>query len=779
MEEEELNQELTLTFEGSDGKRYRAKASEAKELAAAAAEEGVTLKGVMDDEVRNAEPEKWWSWKNLGEGVKGLWDDPTGEHGALAYMGLNLASGILTAAGKVVGGMIKGAGDVGYGLARGVARGVETLMGEDDHTVSGILEDAHDTFSDWFTMPDVFEKRGMYDGIEGARETMGMINQYAEMAFAMKGMGLASKGAGAMAGAWLGKGAKAATQSARIGQAVVAAGMGGKTYAEMAADPYGPGGWRQEAAAAAAGGLEALTWGLMAPFKKMNMALPKPFEARTRMEIAKRFAGECLKSGAMMALVEAEKKGAEALATVGTDKRWHPETLEQALKSVGSQFIVGLGFHSVGALGKTGAYLKWRGGEKGKDVALSFQVEQNRKIYAPRLNEQAELALRAREVGAQWLESGMEGTENVKRVLPSGAVEFNDGSVWQMGRDGRATITVSDGTILDARTGAVEGMRANREAAAPEETGSGSGDSIAAKRAENAGLFLDLLEQGKLPTVAQPLEGLQVKDWSYKKGTTLDGEWDQAKAPPVIVWVGNDGTRVLVTGQSRAAEASRSGAKEIKAVEVREDQGWSREQAESLDAVENMREGRGTREEIARGRTATDTASCRSGRCWTRSRWRTRGRRRCAARRARARPGRPGRRDARGGSGRARSEARPRRRRPRRSTCSPGSCRRRRPRRPWTRLRNWPHASPTTRSARRPRQSGPRASAPSGAWRSTPIRKWWKCPTARSRAWQRPRPKDRPRRRKRRLRQKRKGMRATVLKARPFRARGIAPPSRK
>ena len=68
----------------------------------------------------------------------------------------------------------------------------------------------------------------------------------------------------------------------------------------------------------------------------------------------------------------------------------------------------------------------------------------------------------------------------------------------------------------------------------------------------------------------------------------------------MIVWVGNDGKRVLMTGRSRAAAAAAAGVKEIKAVEINEGD-WTREQAESLDAVENMREGRGTREEIARG----------------------------------------------------------------------------------------------------------------------------------------------------------------------------------
>ena len=593
MEEEE--QEQVYNFEGSDGQKYSAKKSELPELVEQAKAAGVVLKGVMSkEESTAARDDDYWTWDNAKAGVRGIWDDPTGEHGALAYMGLNVLKGLGTAAGVVGRGMLKGAADVGFGLARGVTRGVESLVGADGHAVSGFLGDWHDSFNEIVDsiMPgDQFEKYGMYDGIEGAHETMGAINSLAESVFEMKGMGLAARGVGALAG-----GRKAAA----IGQAVVAAGMGGKKYAEMAEDPLGPGGWRQEATAAAAGALEALTFGILGPWKKMNMALPKPFEQMTRAEIVKRFAKEAFKSGGMMALVEAEKEGLEALATAGTEKRWRPKTFGEILKSVGAQFIVGSGLHTIGALGKSGAWLAWRADRKNGEGAITFQVEQNRKTYAPIMNRQAELALRAREVGAGWLEAGMEGTENVKRVLPNGAVQFDDGSVWQMGKDGRARITVADGTILDARTGAVEGYRANREAAAPEES-SVSGDNIAGnKQAENAALMLDALERGELPTVAEPLEGLQITETSYKKGTVLDGEWDQAKAPPVIVWVGNDGTRVLMTGRSRAAAAAAAGVKAIKAVEIHEGD-WTREQAESLDAEENMREGRGTREEIARG----------------------------------------------------------------------------------------------------------------------------------------------------------------------------------
>ena len=592
MEEEE--QEKVYNFEGSDGQKYSAKKSELPELVEQAKAAGVVLKGVMSkEESTAARDDDYWTWDNAKAGVRGIWDDPTGEHGALAYMGLNVASGIGTALGKVFGGMVKGAADVGFGLARGVARGVESLVGADGHAVSGFLGDWHDSFNeitDALT-PDLFEKRGMYDGIEGAHETMGAINSFAESVFAMKGMGLAAKGVGAIAG-----GKKAAA----IGQAVVAAGMGGKGYAEMAEDPEGPGGWRQELAAAAKGGIEAAMFGVLGPWKKMNMAMPKPFEQLTKTEIVKRFTLEAMKSGAMMAGVAATKEGVEALATAGTDQNWHKKSAWEVAKTVMSEFLVGSAFHAVNALGKSGAWLAWRADRKNGEGAITFQVEQNRKTYAPIMDRQAQLALRAREVGAGWLEAGMEGTENVKRVLPNGAVQFDDGSVWQVGKDGRATITVADGTILDARTGAVEGYRANREADVQRDA-EGNELPKGETRAENAAIMLDALERGELPTVAEPLEGLQITETSFKQGTVLDGEWDQAKAPPVIVWVGNDGTRVLVTGRSRAAGAAAAGVKEIKAVEVREDQGWTRQQAESLDAVENMREGRGTREEIARG----------------------------------------------------------------------------------------------------------------------------------------------------------------------------------
>ena len=59
MEEEELNEEPTLRFEGSDGNRYKAKASEASALAQAAKAEGVTLKAIPGEEQKPVENDYW------------------------------------------------------------------------------------------------------------------------------------------------------------------------------------------------------------------------------------------------------------------------------------------------------------------------------------------------------------------------------------------------------------------------------------------------------------------------------------------------------------------------------------------------------------------------------------------------------------------------------------------------------------------------------------------------------------------------------------------------
>jgi len=597
--------EKMMYFEGSNGKRYRVKdEKEGLELARAANEEGIELKAMKTP----MEEERAEKKKALYDAVMEAnpWEDPTGEHGPLAYMGLNLLSGIGTAAEYVYGGMVKGGVDTVLGVLRGMARAGEAVSGDETHIRSGFYREWNDQADELIEKltPDLFAKRGMYEGVEGMESVGSAVGSFTKAVFGMMGMGTAAKAAGGVA-----KVAGATKSAPAIGQAVVAAGMGGKGYAEMAEDPKGPGGWRQEIAAATKGGVEAALFGVLGPFKKMNTAMPKPFEALTKLEVMKRFSKEAMRSGAMMAMVAGTKEGMEAAATAGTEKEWNAKSWQEVVKTVGSEFMVGSAFHVVNAMGKSGEWLKWKMDRAKGWGAMSFQVEKNRKTYAPIMDRQARLAVRAREIDARWLETGVEGVENVKRVLASGAVQFDDGSVWQMGKDGRATITVADGTILDAKTGEIQGFRARREGMSEKEPAEDGTQPNTGGRAENAALLLEALERGELPTEGVRLDGLQVTETSYKKGTVLDGEWDQAKAPPVIVWVANDGTRVLITGRSRAAAASKAGVEEIAAHVIREDQGWTREQAETLDTVENMREGRGTREEIARGVEALELRS--------------------------------------------------------------------------------------------------------------------------------------------------------------------------
>lgn len=459
----------------------------------------------------------YWSMDAVKEGFKGMFIDPTGEHGTLAYMGLNLASGIGTAAGKVLGGIAKGAVDlVGMGAA-GLVRGVETLgnaaLNKNWHGASDTIRkgtEAVDKGIDFLT-PDYFALRGMYDGIDGAAETMGGINNLVEMGAGLAGIGGVAKGITAAA-----KAAKVA-KAAQLGHVGTAAGFGLGKYEGMAADENGPrkaqegadksfwngGNLRQETAALGAGIAEAVTFGVLSPFglMKPETGLASPFVQRTRAMVAKEVLKRMGKSGALMGTVAATKEFAEAFATVGTDSvmkdekgeiltdeqghalrfRWNPKSANEVAKTVMSEFVVGSMFPLMEFTGELGGSIAHRralkkqgsfnGINENMKVAMTYQVEKNREAYCPFLNAQAEQVAKIRASGIPVSE-GLPGCQNVKEVLAGGEVLFDDGSVWRPARAYKmrmagvdaelrqegATITVADGTILDAATGKLIGF---------------------------------------------------------------------------------------------------------------------------------------------------------------------------------------------------------------------------------------------------------------------------------------------------------------------------------
>ena len=705
MTEEELARSPVIRMAGSDGEIYEATADLASEMATAAREAGVALKPFVkttdaEGNLHEISPFDGAALKEAEErGDKRHFEGNAEEDyfsaealkaGAARFAigivnPLDWLRGIGTATGTVVRGLAKGT--VGLVLKAGSA--LETAgasiddaihnaeleeykrkSGYSDKEWERILKERPEEFGlekreegafhkaerkfneivDAVT-PDVFELTGEYDGVDGAKESTGAVRSVAEMVANVKGIGkltnlMQANGA-----------------SARLAHAATGAMFGAGKYDDVANDPNGPGGWKQQAAAIAAGTADAVIFGLWNPFKisAKYAAELKPFAEATRREVTKRVLvrlGQAFESGASMATVEAVKQGAEQLAGIGmtTDgasggpeplpedeatKTWGERTLAESAKEVGAQFLVGSAFAALDvAEANIGRFsynrVRKAQGEdigEGMKVAMSYQVERNRKAICPKYHEQAIYAYNmfVKQGGrSQSFRDGFSMGPDVRRINEDGSVVFDDGSVWRADprMKGGATITVSDGTIL-SETGELLGYRARRESGdvsrgeaksleervdeiseqvklreekAGTETGTdgASGgseplpkDGLTRDRPEsNALLLLQQIDEGKLPVEEVAIGDVEAIA-PTENGNFIE-EYDAAKAKPIVVWEDLEGNRHAVTGGKRLLSADASGAETIKAVVVREADGWSEADARGLGATENLREGHGT-----------------------------------------------------------------------------------------------------------------------------------------------------------------------------------------
>ncbi len=87
----------------------------------------------------------------------------------------------------------------------------------------------------------------------------------------------------------------------------------------------------------------------------------------------------------------------------------------------------------------------------------------------------------------------------------------------------------------------------------------------------------------------------QFKSGANTKGVVepLGGSFERIGVAPVQVWVRKDGSKEVISGRHRLDLAQRSGEKTIPAQYHYESQGFGKEQAASLDAMLNIREGQG------------------------------------------------------------------------------------------------------------------------------------------------------------------------------------------
>lgn len=77
------------------------------------------------------------------------------------------------------------------------------------------------------------------------------------------------------------------------------------------------------------------------------------------------------------------------------------------------------------------------------------------------------------------------------------------------------------------------------------------------------------------------------------EGERLEGKYDRTGSGPIQVWIRNDGSKEIITGRHRTDLARRSGEKSIPAQYHYEKNGFTKEDAASLDAILNIRDGQG------------------------------------------------------------------------------------------------------------------------------------------------------------------------------------------
>ena len=650
MENEELEKSPVIRMAGSDGHIYETTADKAHDMALAARDEGVQLKAFIktkdaEGNVREISPFDGAALKeaeNRGDTryVESAEEPDYFSAEALKAGAARFAIGVVnpydwlrgigTAAGTAARGFAKGVVGTGIKAFQGGAYLGESLTnaltGDDNHEFSEFIGKVNEGFEKTadFLTPDLFEKTGEYDGVEGAKDATVAVKNVAEMVANLKGIGTLTKTM------------QASGATAKAAHAATGALFGAGKYGDVASDENGPGGAAQQAAALVAGAADAVIFGLWNPFKigEKYLKTMKPFMQATRMEAAKRFLAQATNSGLSMAAVEAVKQGAETTAgnlAVGTSSEnrseWSERTFEDVLKAVGAQFLVGSAFVAIDPLEKIPGRIKYglarkRQGdvEEGLNdkmrVAMSYQVERNRKDICPKYHAQAAYAYNrfVKQGGrAEGFKEGLSQAPDVRRVNDDGSVVFDDGSVWRMDprtRDGNetwgATITVSDGTVL-SESGELLGYRPWREAThsdriaitndRPKPDENGSRERVTIEKPEsNALLMLQQIDDGKLPVADIAIGDIEAVR-PTENGNEI-AEWDAAKAKPIIVFEDYEGGLHAVTGGKRLVMATAAGEKSIKAVIVREADGWTHDEASKLNSIENLREGHATMKNI-------------------------------------------------------------------------------------------------------------------------------------------------------------------------------------
>lgn len=114
------------------------------------------------------------------------------------------------------------------------------------------------------------------------------------------------------------------------------------------------------------------------------------------------------------------------------------------------------------------------------------------------------------------------------------------------------------------------------------------------------------LRQAQYPTVEVPLKELQLSkdvpnfkadadaETGVVEGQELQGKYERLGTGAITAWERLDGTKEVVSGRHRFDLARRAGEKSIPTQIIKEADGWTKEEVQTLDAEMNIRDGQGS-----------------------------------------------------------------------------------------------------------------------------------------------------------------------------------------
>ncbi len=543
------------------------------------------------------------------------WDsftDPTGKENTAVRVARTALGGGAAAVGNAAAGVVKSAGGM---LADVAALGLEAVGAEAgaesvrDAKRQGmdIIQRGQDAMND-VLLPeeDYGEMKETADVLMQSADAMGGI---VGIGVGAKGISAGMKAVGAVGKATLptkiaGSG-KVAAETAKAVQAqeqmvanvATTLGMGAMGYEGIYDDPelqdmLENGSATDKFKAKLVGGAKGVAMAVSGKLmhKLIELKMPKEEINRLSENITKKVMTEALKGGINFAgfnsINDLTDEAAKQLLT-GKEFNWE-EFRDRQVSAIVHGFAEGafMGGGSVAAKGTVSAYRK-------------KQIEANNKKYFHDLMQDM---MNTQRLG-KAIASG-ESTAGIRKITAmtdSGVIAWNDGTLLRKDKNGNDEIVVANGVVLNQ-----EGKMKTIAAGETGETGGGeygikvqSGgnvrgvDTFGKRTSENAAIMVRAIENGLCEGEAIPLRRItgELKSWKLEGEKAREVSFEELPDRPIIVLEGANGEYTVVQGRKRIKYVQENGGQDIKAVVLREADGWNKDNVRVFDVMESLASG--------------------------------------------------------------------------------------------------------------------------------------------------------------------------------------------